>query len=132
MRLKGRMSLLFVSVAVCLAVGVSGLFLLDRLSPRGVVYGTVHICDMSVIVNNDACYSRRHYEAVSGAKLEFVRTSDNSRFTVVADSNGYYSISLPAGHYTIPLFVDGGPKELNVIAGQRVEADYQVWRLPRS
>jgi hypothetical protein len=86
---------------------------------------------MSVTVNNDACYSRRHYEAIPGAKLEFVRSSDNSSFTAVTDSRGYYSISLPAGHYTIPLFVDGGPKELNVVAGHQVEADYQVWRLPQ-
>ncbi len=37
LRLKGHISLLFVALAVFLAVGVSGLFLLDRLSPRGVV-----------------------------------------------------------------------------------------------
>jgi hypothetical protein len=127
--MKRRMPLLFLALAVCVAVGVSVLIL--NLPPRGVVYGTVHICDMSVTVNNDACYSRHHYEAVSGAKLEFVRSSDNASFTAVTDSRGYYSISLPAGHYTTPIFVDGGPKELNVVAGHQVEADYQVWRLPQ-
>lgn len=49
----------------------------------------------------------------------------------MTDSRGYYSISLPAGHYTIPLYIDGGPKELNVIAGQEVQADFEVVRLPQ-
>ena len=118
------------AVAVCLAIGVFGLLLLNGLAPRGVVYGSVHICDFSVRVNNDICYSRSHYEAVPGAKVPFVRTSDNSTFMAVTDSRGYYSISLPVGHYTIPLFVNSGPKELNLGAGERVEADFEAWRLP--
>ena len=109
---------------------MSGLLVLNGLAPRGVVHGSVHICDFSVSVNNDICYSRSRYEAVPGAKLPFVQTSDNSTFTAVTDSRGYYSISLPAGHYTMPLFVDSGPKELNVIAGQQFEADFEEWRLP--
>jgi hypothetical protein len=131
MRMKDRLSLLLVALPVCFAVGLSGLFLLNNLSARGVVYGTVHICRMSVIVNNDACYSRVGYEAIPGAKIQFVRTGDSSRFTAVTDASGYYSISMPVGHYTIPLFVDGGPKELNVIAGHKLEANFQVWRLPQ-
>ena len=49
----------------------------------------------------------------------------------MADSRGYYAITLPAGHYTTPMFIDRGPTELNVIPGQQVEADYEVWNLPQ-
>jgi hypothetical protein len=127
---KGRIEPLLVAIAACLAIGMAGLLVLDGLAPRGVVHGSLHACDFSVAVNNDICYSRSHYEAIAGAKIPFVRTSDNSTSSAVTDSRGYYSISLPAGHYTIPLFIDGGPKELNVIAGQKLEADFQLWRLP--
>jgi hypothetical protein len=130
MPVKLRIAPLLVATAACLAVGICGLFLLNGLAPRGVVHGSLHTCDYSVAVHNDICYSRSHYEATAGAKIPFVRTSDNSTFTAVTDSRGYYSISLPTGHYKIPFYVDSGPKELDVIAGHQVEADFEVWRLP--
>jgi hypothetical protein len=117
--------------AICITVLLGGLLLTKALPPHGVVYGSVHRCDMSPIVRGDACSSRREYEPVAGANLEFVRTDDNDVFVAVTDSAGNYSISLSAGHYRMQDYVDGGPRELTVISGQRIEADYQVWRLPQ-
>ena len=107
-------------LAVCLAISAFGL-VLDGLTPRGVVHGRMQMCNWG----GSPC------EAFPRAKLIFLRASDNSRFTAVADSRGYYSIVLRAGHYTTPMFVDGGPLELNVIPDRQVEADYEIWRLPQ-
>jgi hypothetical protein len=117
-------------MAACLAIGTFALLLLNGPPPRGVVHGSLHTCDFSIVVQDDICYSRKNYEAIAGANIPFIRTSDHSTFTAVTDSRGYYSISLPAGHYTIPLFVDSGPRDLNVIAGHQVEADFEFWRHP--
>ena len=107
------------------------LLLRTTLSPEAKVYGSVHICDISPIVNGDACYSRRRYEPVAGAKLQFVRTDDSGVFVAITNSMGDYSISLPAGHYRVANYIDGGPRELTVVAGQLTEADFEIWRLPQ-
>lgn len=122
---------LFLGAATCLVAAVSLLLLASQFSPHGVVYGSVHRCDFSPVVNDDACNSRRGYETVPGAKLQFVRADSNVVIVAVTDSMGNYSISLPPGHYVVPGYWDGGPREVTVIAGQRVEADYQVQRLPQ-
>lgn len=121
---------LVLAAALCAAAVLSLLELTNGLTPRGVVHGSVHRCGVSPVVNNDACYLRRGYEPVAGAKLQFVRSDDRVVFTAITDSLGSYSVSLPAGHYVVPGYFDGGPRELTVIGGQRVEADYQIWRLP--
>jgi len=125
----GARSLILAATTFAAAV-LSLLALTNAFTPRGVVYGNVYRCAISPIVNNDACYSRRGYEPVAGAKLRFVR-SDNVVFTATGDSLGNYSISLPAGHYVVPGYFDAGPRQLTVIGGQRVEANYQIWRLPQ-
>jgi hypothetical protein len=113
--------LFVIGLAVCLAVAVSGLFLANALAPHGEVHGTVRICE----------FGGTYCTAIPGARLTFVRTSDNSKFTAVADSKGWYSIALPAGHFKMPLFIDAGPTELNVVANHQVLADYEVWHLPQ-
>jgi len=122
--------------ATFLVIGATSLVLLVGVHPRGIVYGRIHTCDASVIVNNDACYSRIRYEPVQGFKLRFVGIGDSPIFigttsTATTDADGYYSISLPVGHYLIPGYFDGGPRALDVIAGKKAEADFQLWRLPQ-
>jgi hypothetical protein len=85
------------------------------------VHGTVRICG----------FGGTYCKAIPGAKLTFVRASDNAKFTAVADSKGWYSMALPAGRFKMPLFVDVGPRELTVVAEQQVLADYEVWNLPQ-
>jgi hypothetical protein len=109
------------ALAVCVATSVSGLFLLNALAPRGEVHGTVRVCELG----------GTYCKAIPGATVTFVRISDNAKYTAVADSSGWYSIALPAGHFKMPLFVDAGPRELTVAAGQQVLADYEVWNLPQ-
>src|SRR5437762_1994470 len=84
------------AAAICIAALLSVLLLTKALSPHGVVYGSVHRCDLSPTVQGDACYSRHRYEPVAGARLQFVRTDDNAVFVAVTDSMGNYSITLAA------------------------------------
>jgi hypothetical protein len=109
-----------IALAVCLATGVSGLFLVNALAPRGEVHGTVRACE----------FGGTYCKASPGATVTFVRISDNTKYTAVADSRGWYSIALPAGHFRMALFVDAGPRELTVVAEQQMLADYEVWHLP--
>ena len=134
--LRHRIALVSFGFAICLATGAASLLLSVSLPPHGIVYGSAHTCTASVIENNDACYSRTRYEPMPGFKPRFVGVGDHpfflrTIFIATADADGYYSISLPAGHYLIPGYFDGGPRELDVVAGKKVEADFQVWRLPQ-
>jgi hypothetical protein len=136
---------LSIVVAVCLAVGVSSAFLLNALAPRGEVHGTVRICDsggrnckavpgvkLPFVRSSDICeFGGRYCTAVPGPKLPFVRSADNSTLTAVTDSKGWFSISLPAGRYSLDTFVDSGPRVVIVVPDQRVLADYEVWHLPQ-
>jgi hypothetical protein len=110
------------AAAVCLVTLAVGLIVANGLAPRGVVYGSVHRC-------NWGCTSR--IEPLPAARLQFVRTSDNASFAALADANGNYSVSLPAGHYRFAAFADAGPGQFDIRAGEKLEADYQVWALPQ-
>ena len=68
------------------------------------------------------------YEAQNSRLYEALTISTS---TAVADSKGWYSISLHVGHYILHAFVDAGPSELYVVANQKELTDYEVWHLPQ-
>jgi hypothetical protein len=108
----GRVGLIGLGIGICLTVGLTTLVLSTTLSPHGVVYGSVHTCRISITMNNDACYARIRYAPMAGSKVRFVGVSDRplfigTTFMATTDTNGDYSISLPAGHYLLPGYFDG-------------------------
>jgi hypothetical protein len=118
---RRHLAQLLIGMAVCLVMGLSGLFLVNVLTPRGEVHGTARFCQ----------WGGSYCKPLPGATISLVRDSDHSTYTVRADSKGWYSISLPAGHYTLHGFIDAGPRQLSAAADQRVLADYEVWSLPQ-
>jgi hypothetical protein len=130
----------FIGLAVAVAACALALVLTDSLSPHGVLYGTFDRCAPVMRLKAEGTFSAAlptcpEYGWQDGPrvvvpdparKIPFVRTSDGRTYVAVTDSIGRYSISLPAGHYTIKgFFANISPAQVIVTAGQRVEVDFQ-------
>jgi hypothetical protein len=63
---------------------------------------------------------------VVGVAIKFVRVGWNREYVAVTDSLGNYSVSLPVADYLIrqTSLYARGPREVTVIPGKRVEADF--------
>lgn len=65
-----------------------------------------------------------------GAGVAIIFTSGSETHSATVDSNGNYSIDLPAGTWKVSLKgiarIISGPNPVTVAAGASIEADYQV------
>lgn len=67
--------------------------------------------------------------AMPDVKLTFHQLSGSTTSTATSDSSGAYRVDLPAGIYTVEVTSAGtsrfsGPKQVTVITGQTVTADF--------
>ena len=117
----------FVVIGAVVVLGIV-LALTDTLSAHGVVYGSFHVCRMT----SSGCNPQSpRYDPVAGARIQFVRVDSHRKYVAVTDSRGDYSISLPAGEYSISAYFADGPREIAVAPDQRTEADFHDYYLPQ-
>ena len=118
---------LFLIAGLMLVTAACGAYRFPSSSPTetGNVHGTVRVFPCAPVEQQGTVCN-----GLIGAGVAIIFTSGSETHSATVDSNGNYSIDLPAGTWKVSLKgiarITSGPNPVTVSAGASIEADYQV------